>query len=202
MKQAEPHKSDEQPQQIISNLLKRIISEIIFHPEDLKITPTSIGRSWTIRVMLHRADTPRCVGKGGNHIKSMDKLANLIGAKNGVNVRVMLSEPEVGKAERYAQFKPSEKWNGQEVAKLAKDVGDAIFASETSTIVGDVDGTTSSIEMTVSRRENKALVSAVQEAMQVLFNAIGKANGRILFLDIVEELVAPAPSVSHNNVSL
>ncbi len=173
------------PQETCVNILTRILDQFTYHPETRKVWAVAVGRSWMVKLQLHRADTPRVVGERGSHIRALDTISAAIGAKNGVNIRTQLLEPEVGLPERYHKFKPAENWNTEAVTKLADDICASVFVSPYAVKVNDGADFTSTIEIQIDRSENKTLVDTIQKAMQVVFNAVGKANGRILFVDVV-----------------
>jgi len=173
------------PQDACVQILTRILDQITYHAEDRKVWAVAIGRSWMIKMQLHRADTPRVVGERGSHIKAIDALTTVIGAKSGVTIRSQLLEPEVGSTERYHKFKPAAAWNSAEVKKIAEAICEATFSAPAKIEIHDGDDFTSTLEVIVDRSENHMLVDTVCDAMKVLFNAIGKANGRILFVDKV-----------------
>jgi len=139
-----------------------------------------------IKIQRHRADTPRAVGERGSHIKAIDQLCSVIGAKGGVNIRTQLLEPEVGSTERYHKFKPAASWNSEAVKSIAQDICEATLTIPVEVKVHDGEDFTSTLEIVVDRSENHMLVDTVTKSMEVLMNAVGKANGRILFVDVVK----------------
>jgi predicted RNA-binding protein YlqC (UPF0109 family) len=173
------------PQEICVDILTRILDQFTYHPENRKVWAAAVGRSWIIKIQLHRADTPRAVGERGSHVRALEMIAAAIGAKAGANIRTQLLEPEVGLPERYHKFKPMESWNSAEVKAIAEQIAEHAFVAPATVTIHDGEDFTSTLEIVVDRSENKNLASTMQQAMQVVFNAIGKANGRILVVDVV-----------------
>lgn len=174
------------PEQLATELLTRIIKEITFHHENIRVTSSQLGRSHTLAIQVHKGDMPRVLGKSGAHIKALETLAAAIGASGGVTIRLRLLEPEVGEPDRYEQFRPAENWNSSHVVLLLSDLVEAIFGSSKVEIF-DGEDCTSALEVTIATRENKAVIDAIGNALKVLFKAIGRANGRILTLDIATD---------------
>jgi predicted RNA-binding protein YlqC (UPF0109 family) len=177
------------PEQIAVELVNRILAEFTYEHEHRRVFAEAVGRSFVIKIQLHRADTPRAVGERGSHIQALDRVVAAVGNKSGVNMRAQLIEPEVGEKSQYGRFKPATNWNREGILKLLTDIGNAVFLGKTSVRLHEAGGTdiTSSVELHVERTENRQLVEVVAGALKILFNAIGKANGRLLFLDVVSD---------------
>jgi predicted RNA-binding protein YlqC (UPF0109 family) len=70
----QPQTTRVSPPDACVQILTKILDQITYHPEDRKVWAVPVGRSWMIKIQLHRADTPRAVGERGSHIKNMDTL--------------------------------------------------------------------------------------------------------------------------------
>jgi len=175
------------PEEIAAWLARRVLEEITFHKSDLHVTPTQVGRSCMIKVQVHKADMPRAIGSGGLHHRALDTLIAAIGIKYAVNMRVNLVEPEVGRPERYERFEASHNWNSEPVVALLRDICAAVFITSAEVSAHDAADATTNLEVTVSAREPRKIIEPIGKALQVLFNAIGKANGRIVLLDVAIE---------------
>jgi predicted RNA-binding protein YlqC (UPF0109 family) len=176
------------PHQIACELVKRILSEITFHHDQLKVHAIELGVGWMVVISATRGDTPRIVGGRGMTFKAIDCLVGAIGNKYRMKIRAKLEEPTTGEQDRYERFKASEDWNRDGILKLLQDVCQQVFTHPIVDLsLADIDNQTSLVTVQVSRAEDRRLVEPVSKALEILFNAIGKANGRTIRLDIAIE---------------
>jgi predicted RNA-binding protein YlqC (UPF0109 family) len=175
---------------IALNLLGRIVRELTFHHDALKIVAEPLGRVQIIYLQTHKADMGRVIGGQGAHRIAMCSLVELIGQRYSTELRLENMEPELGQVERFKPFQPA-KWDKetrQSVIQLLKDICQAVFMYETRVEITDSDKTPNSyFQVIVSRQENMQRAAKVSEALKVLFNAIGKRHGRILLIDLVSD---------------
>jgi len=106
---------------------------------------------------------------------------------HAVSLDYRLLEPEVGQADRLPRFVADEKWNSAEVHQLLALICEHVFRQPSVIKVSDVDDHSSYVEIEVSQREPSAVVEPIRKALEILFAAIGPANGRVLKLDILYE---------------
>jgi len=169
-------------------LFRRVVTEIISHPEDLVLEAKQFTQSIVVTIQAHAADTPRLIGEGAANYKALVLLAVALGARAGLRVSIPpIREPVVGKPDRY-KFAPNESWPKEKIIKLLLDVARGTFSDPDAVEakVFDDDSTVSTtVELWVARNERLALVTGFGSALRTLFDAIGKANGRLLYLDVV-----------------
>ncbi len=175
--------NNRQPDDIAVDLITALVKEITRYHDDLDIRTTSIGRTCIIKIQPHRADMGKVTGSKGAHIKALNALAMMIGAKHGMNIRIQLVEPEVGRIDSHLPFEPNPVWNSAEVLQLLASLCDAVFRHPVE-IETDEEGITTTIAVIVNERESMPLVMAANDAILVMFNAIGKANGRNIIVDV------------------
>lgn len=183
------------PQDTAAWLVRRILEEITFHHADLHVTPTQVGRSWMIKVQVNRADMPRVIGGGGLHHRALDTIVAAVGVKNAVNMRLHVLEPDVGRPERFEKFEASHNWNAEPVVRLLRDICAAVFITQAEVSARDVADATTNLEVILSGKEPRKIIEPIGKALSALFNAIGKANGRIVMVDVAVEGEAPAPDL-------
>lgn len=172
------------PEQIASSAIERILNYITFHPEDRKLNLSSLGRSWTISVRLHQADQPRAVGAKGSHVRALTDLVNRIGRRAAIPISFRLLEPEVGKPERHAPFSGQEDWDHEGVRELATDICNSILKYPVEVTSFDGDNFNSNLEIAADMREPQEAIDDLNAIITPLFNAIGKAQGRLLTVDL------------------
>lgn len=167
------------------DIVRRIIGEFTYHPSDIRTAVQEVGHSMTVKLQVNRADMPRVLGKQGTHFRALESLVAAIGAKAGLTLRFQLVEPAVGMPDRYDPFTAKEEWNSANAVQLLSEIADATFMGKTSIRVIDGEDYQSSIELTLTAVEKRAIIDAVAGAAKVLFKAIGRAQGRFLVVDII-----------------
>ncbi len=191
--------NDTQKREWFLDLFRRIVTEIISHPENLVIEPKVFTQSIVLTVQAHAADTPRLIGEGAANYKALVTVATALGARAGLRVSVPpIREPVVGAPDRY-KFNANDHWPKDRIVRLLTETAQATFAEPDAVEVKlfDDDSTVSTtIELWVARNERSALVFALGAALRVLFDAIGKANGRLIYLDVIakKEVEGPQPA--------
>lgn len=65
---------------------------MVDHPEDLEITEVEEMGLMVYKLKLHPDDIGRVIGRGGNVIKAIRKLAQVRAVKDHLRVRVVLQE--------------------------------------------------------------------------------------------------------------
>ncbi len=76
----------------MKSLLEFILLRMVEHPEDLEITEVDEMGLTVFKLKLHPDDIGRVIGRGGNVIKAIRKLAQVRAVKDHLRVRVVLQE--------------------------------------------------------------------------------------------------------------
>lgn len=76
----------------MKSLLEFILLRMVEHPEELEITETEEMGLTIFKLKLHPDDIGRVIGRGGNVIKAIRKLAQVRAVKDHLRVRVVLQE--------------------------------------------------------------------------------------------------------------
>jgi predicted RNA-binding protein YlqC (UPF0109 family) len=188
--------SDEQKRAAFIDLFRRLVTEIIAHPENLVIETKLHTQSIVLTLQAHAADTPRLIGSGAATYNALVTVATALGARAGLRVSIPpIREPDVGEPARY-KFTPQEQWPKERIVTLLTDTARAAFADPDAIEVklfDDDASVSTTIELWVARNERGALVFALGAALRTLFDAIGKANGRLIFLDVVAKKESEGP---------
>lgn len=166
------------------DIILRILREITLHPQHIKLTESPLGRTTTIKIQVNRGDMPRVIGSKGAHAMALETLVGIIGRRQNALLKTRVIEPEVGEQDRFSKFAPREEWDKQKVQDLMTDIVESIFQYPVRVEVMDGEEYQSVCEVFVSQGENKELVQTVNAALNPLFVAIGKANGRLLTVNV------------------
>ncbi len=76
----------------MKSLLEFILLRMVLHPEELLITETEEMGMVTFSLKLHPDDVGRVIGRSGNVIKALRKLAQVRAVKEHLRVRVIVAE--------------------------------------------------------------------------------------------------------------
>jgi predicted RNA-binding protein YlqC (UPF0109 family) len=76
----------------MKNLLEFILLRMVEHPEDLEVNEVEEMGLTIYKIKLHPEDIGRVIGRGGNMIKAIRKLAQVRAVKDHLRVRVVLQE--------------------------------------------------------------------------------------------------------------
>jgi predicted RNA-binding protein YlqC (UPF0109 family) len=76
----------------MKNLLEFILLRMVEHPEDLEVNEVEEMGLTVYKLKLHPEDIGRVIGRGGNMIKAIRKLAQVRAVKDHLRVRVVLQE--------------------------------------------------------------------------------------------------------------
>jgi len=76
----------------MKSLLEFILLRMVEHPEDLEITEVDEMGLTVFKLKLHPDDIGRVIGRGGNVIKAIRKLAQVRAVKDHLRIRVVLQE--------------------------------------------------------------------------------------------------------------
>lgn len=171
------------PPEIAENIVRRIVKGIALHQGDVEVGLAGEGTMPIVNVRVNRGDMSRLIGKAGAHSRALEVVVAAISAKYGVPVRVFIQEPTTGMKDRYGGFAPNLNWNSAPLMMLLSDVCDACFSRPTTLDVQDMD-VTSTFTVRVDMKEQQPIVQAVSVALGILFNAIGRASGRIVAITV------------------
>jgi len=171
----------------ITTMLRRMILEIILHPQHLQIKTTGLTRSMTINIQAHKGDTSRIIGTSGAHFRAFKALMAAMGARRGITVTMpKVQEPVIGEADNYPPLRESDEWPQVKIMELVRDVALAIFKypEAVKVLTQDGEGAVTAVELLVDKSE-KLLADALQPHLETLLEAIGNTHGRTIKFLIV-----------------
>ena len=177
-------------------LLRRLLVEMVSHPENLLVESRLLSASMTITLQAHAADTARLIGEGAMTYRAINIIMRAVGAQLGTRISIPpVREPVVGEPERY-KFTANPDWPKDRILELLADTVRACFCFPDAISIApdhDDDNITTTAEITVSRSEPAELVDALQKSLTRVFDAIGRNHGRLFAIDILATADAAAP---------
>jgi predicted RNA-binding protein YlqC (UPF0109 family) len=76
----------------MKSLLEFILLRMVLHPEDVEVSQVEEMGLTIYKIKLHPEDIGRVIGRSGNVIKAIRKLAQVRAVKDHLKVRVVLQE--------------------------------------------------------------------------------------------------------------
>lgn len=172
-------------------LLRKTVLAYTRHGEFLETTATRLTTSINLTIQAHRDDHPKLVGQKGLHIIGLQKIFEFVGRGIGVPIRVMLLDPCRGDKMALDPFKADPNWKANQVLPLMDDILDCVMRQPYKLDAVPTHGTTT-LEIVPDMNERLKLFTEAGEkndftnALNNIFHAIGKGQGRILYVEPVD----------------
>jgi predicted RNA-binding protein YlqC (UPF0109 family) len=174
---------------LVRSLFQDILSEFVLHPDDLKVCTVEMRRTIIVQIFAAGRDVGRVIGERGAHFNALKILGAMIGLKHGVAVELEpVPDPkEPGKSERYDSFKARDDWRKEIILALIGRTASAAlrFPDAISVSCLDANEASSIVEIVCASAEPAGLIEPVEQSLKALFNAVGKANGRTIFVSVI-----------------
>jgi len=165
---------------------RRLLLSFIQYPDDLNLKIEVSGATIFISCQVNRDDHPKLVGSKGTHIWAMQTLVRAIADKYreyNLKIEFRLLEPVVGEKKDLTKFQPNEKWNSKNVVETLREICSLTFADPVEILVSERDTHYSTqIRIIASERERARLQGDLRQALHYLFHAIGKSQGRLIYI--------------------
>lgn len=176
-------------------LLRELILSFTRHGEDLQTTGATLSTSIALTIQAHRDDHSKIVGQLGQHIWALQTIFDFIGSAMGTRIRVTLLEPGVGEKLPLTPFQNDPKWEPKKVLMLATGILDIVLKKPYAMEAIGNNGQTT-IEIKPDKAERLKLLNEDSkerndfgEALQYIFHAIGKSQGRIIYIEVIDPAI-------------
>ena len=178
----------------VVDLFKRVVAAMCDHPDSLVVTARPLRASVSVSVQAHAVDTSRLIGSGGQNYWALSTIASAIGARRKIRVKVPpIREPVVGEPARF-EFKADPNWpRARILALLDETLAATFFHPVASNVDDDEEFFTTTVEVTMDRRERMGWVDRFGNALAIIFDAIGRTNGRVLMIDFIVDAEPAQP---------
>lgn len=171
----------------ISDLLKRIIAEMVGHPEKIEIEESFLGRTVLWKIKVHPEDMSRVIGKRGVNVVALKRLATEMGrcSGSGVHCSAEVQQYSESTVQPHLEFEGKKEWNSANITKIASEIADIILDSVGEIEIIDGPDFKSVLQINLGAREASYRLTNLTDILRPIFVAIGKANGRHLMIDLV-----------------
>lgn len=173
----------------LSTILRDIVLEIVLHESEVRVKTTVVHDVVAVKIEANNGDVKRIIGSRGAHFQSLRVICKWFGIKNDLAVSLGELDAPHDRSDRYDEFRPRADWGKARLLNLLERAANAIFIDPTSIECADIDNS-STVVVSVSRGEERDLVSAGGAALEVLGNAMGKKNGRVLTVHVRKDMDA------------
>lgn len=166
-------------------LLREITAALARYPADITVTTKSLGGENTMMDLdVNKADYGSVHGSMGKHLQALRTIFQFIGARQDRKIKIMLLEPTKGQREERLPFTPNHHWNERNIMDLLNRILIRILRRPFAMVAlsAEQPDATTTIEITADPAE-QAVIEALTTALQPLFHAIGKKEGRQLYVE-------------------
>lgn len=164
--------------------LDQLVRHLIAYPQDLAVECIPAGTAYQYLVRANAADVSRIVGKRGAHYRALVAIVNAMAGNLGFRgILLPISEPTVGKKERYPRFTPKADWDQQAVQQELWETACACLRGLTGMKQEDT-GPLTLFTLTCQGDEDEESIALLSDSLDVIFKAVGLAKGRVVSVTI------------------
>lgn len=180
----------------IGEAIQKVLRQIVGIPAQLNVSTSLVGTVVLLRIDCNPIDARRVIGGKGAHFRALETIVACAAVAGHVQARLLpLESPKVTDRRRGSErfdFTRRSNWPKAELLAIVDEVARLAVSDPEAVEVGCADSECASvITVYVSRHEAMDMIERMNEALKVLVNSMGKANGRIL-----EARVAPNNATS------
>lgn len=169
----------------ISLLFSELVKSFVIHPDRLRVESSEDGKHQTIQFTGYGGDAGRIIGEAGEHYRALIDLAAYLSKRNGKRIillPVLNGDGGTDNTDRHAMFAENPRWPAEAIQRRLVEITSALFGAVTVER-DDVPGAVTKFGVHV-RCSDEKVVDSIGHALAVIFNAIGKANGRTLVVTL------------------
>lgn len=170
----------------IRSAIHALLALCMAHPKNLTVKESTLGLLKTLTIQCHAADMPRLMGSGGSTKAHVEQVCAMLGARQGISARPVFLEPEVGTRSPLPPFAGKDRWPKEATQAAIKAVIDGILLHEARVEAYDGEDFETSIQATVSPREDAALLKKIENHLGPLAKNIGLLHGRRASLAMIQ----------------
>jgi predicted RNA-binding protein YlqC (UPF0109 family) len=173
------------PLNTVEALVIDLVKAFVFKPEQVRLTSSGSETAGSVTILtldVDAEDYGAVVGKSGANIQALRVIAQLLGAKERREYRLLMPERE-RRAEGYfpMPFVPSPDWTPNPAVALLRRVLDRVLSKPYNIAVIE-SGPQTHMEIVADGSERK-WVAQLQPYLHKIFHAIGKSKGHELYVD-------------------
>jgi predicted RNA-binding protein YlqC (UPF0109 family) len=176
-----PEMNQDTATESIVAVVRELLKGFIHHKRDLKVKGRRMGSIVSVEISGNRDDQPKLVGTRGQHIAAMNLIMRAVGARLNLRIVLSLHEATIGQKLPPRPFRENHNWKPEPTRKVLRQVIDSIFPTA-PTIEEHHDENGSIFQVVPDPQEESLFTKDLEGALQAIFDAIGKANGRTVHI--------------------
>lgn len=166
------------------SLLLRLVSAYTKHTDQIRIEST-VERNYVQHTLhVHQEDYHKVVGRSGSRIKAISHLFGIIGRTHGSFVNIVLVPMPQSDRIESTPCKEDHNWNPAAVNTIIRQLMEAVecgcYIDSTNTAIA----TNITLKVPSGHYEKLSVAGYFTDMVLLLF-AIGRKEGRMLYLDVV-----------------
>ncbi len=177
-------------EQVAIEFIRMVTEPFITHPKDLAITVIALRSESTVIAKPHDDDYGQLVGKNSSMLRALCVLVREIGFRTGRRLKLTVLNPSSPARPKLTPFERRADWTGTELESLARRACEIVLPPPVAVRCEDLNDDMSVIRVHSSEPGPPNVINWIEEALGVVFFAIGKGMGRSSVL--MELTVDPA----------
>ncbi len=169
------------PEALCIDIVKRLIQEVVLHPEQVAIDHDEDFDSFVVR-LPSEGESRKAIGSNGANVEGLKAIVERIAKKHHKTFHLQFPKPGNPLCERYPDTPFTDDWNSAHIVKLVSDIADAVLKYPARVVLKDGAESRTKIKVLTSTDEDPQTLIALNESLVSLFKAIGRGNGRRLLL--------------------
>jgi len=159
--------------------LQLLLSGLCAQKRSLRVAAIQLGNVLAVEIKAHADDLPKLVGKEGKHLAAINLLLRKMGERAKLKVVPNLLEPPARSTVKPPGFRENPHWKSDEARQALDATLGQLF--RTHPIVEELNMEKVSIFQVVPRG-GETMDEELENALAILFDATGKAQGRLIQL--------------------
>ncbi len=166
-------------------LIHDFLSALVNYPGELKTKLAQVGSVASLEISAHKADVPKLIGKLGANIDAIDMLVREMASNAGIGKMVTTLLEPAGASGVYTgplrKFTYNPNWKPSKADDLLRGIAGAIL-NQPFEVKSSHQDRTSLILLLPHTEEH--VKPDIRSALGLLFDVMGKVQGRIIILTI------------------
>ena len=164
-------------------IMEGLVRGLIRFKDDLRVETVNTLRSKTITVTAHADDTPKIIGSQGVNFKAIQKIADAIGEQLSQRITFVVTDPVVGQRFSQEKFKTDASYDPAAELDLLEQIGWSICDGDVRVEWVKTNDQSGTIMMLLDGNKMD-YDPELEVALDTIFNAIGKAKGFIIHVEL------------------
>jgi predicted RNA-binding protein YlqC (UPF0109 family) len=188
----------------IETTFRLLACEFCRFPKDLRIKVSETGHSIIVSYSAHADDVRKLVGKRGSMFAALELVLRAVAARIRKRAKLIVDEPHTGQPQPAAAFVADPTWMETKARKLMQELSKLLFDGETEIKFNELSSDLSTMILEIGENEtwiesdgHEILDTELSEALSRIFDSIGRAQGRKLYVELERTHAHNTESLAH-----